>query len=134
MDADEDSSNGIEIPFKQREEKELDIFEKLMLFERDFKFCCNEDIATHAQRKDKVIICISKCTKNTMHSGHGAAITLTNPNNVLHILKYESNGEEFFISQMSKELVEAIWTNLNFELLYLTSDDDERLSIQVRIA
>lgn len=35
-----------------------------------------------------------------------------------------------YVSTLNTECVRAQWANLNFELLYLTNDDDERYSIQ----
>lgn len=49
----------------------------------------------------------------------------------MRILNYEPQGVEFKLGQLDQFSVEGIWANLNLELLYLTSDDDERFSIQV---
>ena len=34
---------------------------------------------------------------------------------------------------MNKEVVRSLWASLALELLYLTNDDEERYSIQVRM-
>lgn len=39
-----------------------------------------------------------------------------------------------YIGKLNKEMVFAIWSSLNFELLYLTNDDEERYSIQAQSA
>ena len=37
------------------------------------------------------------------------------------------------VGRLNAEVVKGLWASLNFELLYLTNDDDERYSIQVRL-
>ncbi len=34
------------------------------------------------------------------------------------------------LARLNPEVVRSLWASLNFELLYLTNDDDERYSIQ----
>ena len=36
------------------------------------------------------------------------------------------------VGRLNPEVVKGLWASLNFELLYLTNDDDERYSIQAR--
>ena len=36
------------------------------------------------------------------------------------------------VGRLNPEVVKGLWASLNFELLYLTNDDDERYSIQER--
>jgi len=38
--------------------------------------------------------------------------------------------QPFYIGKINEEAVRAIWTSLSMEMLYFTSDDDERYSIQ----
>ena len=53
----------------------------------------------------------------------------------IHQLKYQQAGEggpdaRFSVFEFRREVVRAIWANLNSELLYYTNANDERFSIQ----
>ena len=37
------------------------------------------------------------------------------------------------VGRLNSEVVKGLWASLNFELLYLTNDDEERYSIQARV-
>ena len=62
---------------------------------------------------------------------HIVSISADGDKNILRIFNYQSEGVEFAVGELSKYCVEGVWASLNTELLYLTSDDDERYSIQV---
>jgi len=48
----------------------------------------------------------------------------------IHQLKYgKSEESKFSVFQFRREVVRAIWANLNMELLYYTNANDERFSI-----
>ena len=40
---------------------------------------------------------------------------------------------EVGLGKLNKEVVRSLWASLALELLYLTNDDEERYSIQVRM-
>lgn len=49
----------------------------------------------------------------------------------VHQLKYGRSPEsKFSVFEFRREVVRAIWANLNLELLYYTNANDERFSIQ----
>lgn len=45
-----------------------------------------------------------------------------------HVLSLQD--EVVHVGSLSSPTLEGIWANMNFELLYLTNDDEERYSIQ----
>ena len=93
-----------------------EIFNELINFEKDYKFCNHKEIPIFIQLKQKHIVSMTKNEQGMTQ---------------LRIFNYEASGMEFSVGTLYKEIVEGIWGNLNVELLYLTSDDDERFSIQV---
>jgi hypothetical protein len=90
--------------------------DELSRFEKEYKFCNYKEIPTFIQLSQPHIVSMTKNEQGMTQ---------------LRIFNYESSGVEFSIGTLYREVVEGIWGNLNLELLYLTSDDDERFSIQV---
>jgi hypothetical protein len=97
------------------EAKEEEIFCELTLYEKNHKFCIPKDILVHVDDRQKHIV--------SMHKTEDGATQM-------RLLNFEAMGVEFRVGKVSQFSVEGIWGNLNLELLYLTSDDDERFSIQ----
>lgn len=101
--------------FSRSEEDEQAVFLQLTSFEKSHRFCPHDEIPYWMSDKAKHIVSISSDADK----------------NVLRMFNYQSEGVEFAVGQLSRFCVEGIWASLNTELLYLTSDDDERYSIQV---
>lgn len=115
------SHGSLEIPentsvvTSRSEEDEQGIFLQLSNFEKAFRFCAYDEIPYWMSEKTRHIV----------------AISADGDKNTLRIFNYQNDGVEFAIGELSRCCVEGIWSSLNTELLYLTSDDDERYSIQV---
>ncbi|CAL8082532.1 unnamed protein product [Orchesella dallaii] len=104
----------VETSVIRSEEDEQGIFHKLTTFEKAFIFCPYDEVPYWMNEKTKHIV----------------SICADGEQNILRIFNYQSEGVEFSVGELSKCCVEGIWSSLNTELLYLTSDDDERYSIQ----
>lgn len=102
-------------------ETEEEIFSQLTLFERDYQFCPVNEMSMWIQQNANHIITITKVKTELGESKHS----------VMRILNYETDGVEFKVGQLDQYTVESIWSNLSLEMFYMTSDDDERFSIQV---
>ena len=98
--------------------KDEEIFYQLSLFEKNHKFSSMKHIPTHIDDRQKHIVSMSKTDDGQTQ---------------MKMLNFDSLGVEFRVGRLSQLCVEGIWGTLNLELLYLTSDDDERFSIQVVI-
>jgi hypothetical protein len=102
--------------------KEEEIFGQLTLFEREYEFCTSDEIPLKIhERTNRIISVVKHSNSSDVHDS------------VMRILNYEIKGVEFKVGQLDQFVVEGIWSNLNLEMLYFTSDDDERFSIQVDI-
>jgi len=102
------------------EVKEEEIFAQLTLFEREYEFCTRDEIPMKIhERTNRIISIVKHPNSSDVHDS------------IMRILNYETEGVEFRVGQLDQFTVEGIWSNLNLELLYFTSDDDERFSIQV---
>ncbi|ODN00698.1 Pecanex-like protein 4 [Orchesella cincta] len=107
-------NEAVETSVTRSEEDEQGIFHKLTGFEKAFIFCPYDEVPYWMNEKTKHIV----------------SICADGERNILRIFNYQSDGVEFSVGELSKFCVEGIWSSLNTELLYLTSDDDERYSIQ----
>ncbi|CAG7834181.1 unnamed protein product [Allacma fusca] len=113
---DEIYSGGMDDILNDHDEaKEEEIFYELTLYEKNHKFCTPKDIQVHIDDRQKHIVSMQKTEDGATQ---------------MRLFNFEALGVEFRVGKVSQFCVEGIWGNLNLELLYLTSDDDERFSIQ----
>lgn len=102
-------------PIARTEQDEQEIFQQLASFEKTYRFCPYDEVPYWMHEK----------------TSHIVSISADGDTNILRIFNYENDGVEFAVGELSRQCVEGIWGSLNTELLYFTSDDDERYSIQV---
>jgi len=100
---------------------EDETFAELSLYEREFYFCSKAEISAFIRAPPQTE---AKTIVSMMPREDGMS--------QIRIFTYEGTGLKFHIGRIDKGVLEGIWSNLSLELLYLTSDDDERFSIQVK--